>query len=606
MSINLKRPRTLGLVMIVRNEAAVIDRCLASVRDGIDYWVICDTGSSDDTPERIEAALAGVPGELHRRPWVDFGHNRSEAIALARGKADYLLLLDADMVVEEAAAFDVDALDGDAYLIRYQGSLDYRQVLLVRGDLPWRYVGVTHEYLHADVPYERHPLDTLTLRHLGDGANRTRKFERDHDLLEAHLAAEPDDSRGWFYLGQTRYDLGDAAGAIAAYERRLDFGGWDEERWYARYKLALARRMRGDPWPEVRSALLDAWQARPRRLEPLYVIARHHREAGEHALGQLFSRPAVEAAYPDDILFVEREVYRYLLLFEHAICRYWTGDHAEAIRCDNALLDLPDLPPDHVEAVVRNRRFSLDQRPPPYPRSALPEGEERPAPRLRVIVPFFNPGVLLERAWESVREQEAPPGPGFDAVLVDDGSTDGYGAALAEAIGTGSGRVEVAMAGDGERLGAAARVWSAVRDRCRPGDVVVVLPGEDRFASPRALAEVARAYAITECEATYGQFRLSDGRRGSARPFPDVAAFAAFVAGGDPGTGPDGRVGPLLTFRAGLLERLGGPPEGPSAGGNRRPVEELLAPALFAAAGFEGVAFLDETLCVTGRYRPPG
>jgi glycosyltransferase involved in cell wall biosynthesis len=586
--------------MIVRDEAAVIDRCLASVRDRIDHWVICDTGSSDDTPERIEAALAGVPGELHRRPWVDFGHNRSEAIALARGTADYLLLLDADMVVEEAAAFDVDGLSGDAYLIRYQGALDYRQVLLVRGDLPWRYVGVTHEYLHADVSYERHILDTLVLRHLGDGANRTRKFERDRDLLEAHLEAEPDDSRGWFYLGQTRYDLGDAGGAVAAYERRLEFGGWEEELWYAGYKLALARRMRGDPWPEVRAALLDAWQARPGRLEPLYVIARHHREAGEHPLGQLFSRPVVEAGYPEDILFVEREVYRYLLLFEHAICCYWTGDHVAAIRWNNALLDLPDLPPEHVEAVVRNRRFSLDRR---LPRP-LPEEERGPRPRLRVIVPFFNPGVLLERAWESVRSQEPPGEAGFDVLLVDDGSTDGYGAALAGAdseIGPG-----VAMDGSGERLGAAVRVWRSALDRCRPDDVVVVLPGEDRLASPRALAEVARAYAETGCEATFGDFRLrggaSDGERGSARPFPDRAAFDAFLAdpGARAGSGPDGRVGPLLTFRAGLLEGLDGPPEG----GDRRPVEELLAPALFAAAGFDKVAFLDETLCVTARYRP--
>ena len=34
------------------------------------------------------------------RPWVNFGHNRSEAFALARGTADWLLALDADMTVE--------------------------------------------------------------------------------------------------------------------------------------------------------------------------------------------------------------------------------------------------------------------------------------------------------------------------------------------------------------------------------------------------------------------------------------------------------------------------------------------------------------------------
>ncbi|WP_197911988.1 glycosyltransferase [Kineobactrum salinum] len=89
--------------MIVRDEAAVIERCLASVRPYIDYWVIVDTGSIDDTPARIRAALADIPGELYHCRWRDFGFNRSDALERARGKADYLLFLDADeqLLVDE-------------------------------------------------------------------------------------------------------------------------------------------------------------------------------------------------------------------------------------------------------------------------------------------------------------------------------------------------------------------------------------------------------------------------------------------------------------------------------------------------------------------------
>ena len=42
------------LVMIVKNEAEVIKRCIDSVKDHIDYWVICDTGSTDDTKNIIK------------------------------------------------------------------------------------------------------------------------------------------------------------------------------------------------------------------------------------------------------------------------------------------------------------------------------------------------------------------------------------------------------------------------------------------------------------------------------------------------------------------------------------------------------------------------
>ena len=55
---------TVGLAMIVRDEAAIIARCLRSVRDKIDTWVICDTGSTDGTPSLVECA----PGGRARRP----------------------------------------------------------------------------------------------------------------------------------------------------------------------------------------------------------------------------------------------------------------------------------------------------------------------------------------------------------------------------------------------------------------------------------------------------------------------------------------------------------------------------------------------------------
>src|ERR1700761_8914059 len=82
--------------MIVRDEAPVIGRCLASVRGLVDHWVVVDTGSTDGTQDLVRAAMAGVPGFLVEREWVDFGHNRTEAVQLARPHADYSLVIDAD------------------------------------------------------------------------------------------------------------------------------------------------------------------------------------------------------------------------------------------------------------------------------------------------------------------------------------------------------------------------------------------------------------------------------------------------------------------------------------------------------------------------------
>ena len=108
------------LCMIVKNESKVIERCLASVRDLVDTWVISDTGSTDGTQQLIRSALDGIPGELHEEPWVNFGHNRTLNIRHARGKADYLLLLDADHVIRQDGP--LPRLTADSYMLRHEGA----------------------------------------------------------------------------------------------------------------------------------------------------------------------------------------------------------------------------------------------------------------------------------------------------------------------------------------------------------------------------------------------------------------------------------------------------------------------------------------------------
>jgi glycosyltransferase involved in cell wall biosynthesis len=92
--------------MIVRDEAHVIEETLAAVAPRIDTWVIVDTGSIHATQEVVKRFFVsrGIPGELHERPWVDFGANRTEALALCRGKADYAWVIDALTSERDAGA----------------------------------------------------------------------------------------------------------------------------------------------------------------------------------------------------------------------------------------------------------------------------------------------------------------------------------------------------------------------------------------------------------------------------------------------------------------------------------------------------------------------
>ena len=93
---------TITLCMIVKDENHPhLLECLDSMKNHIDYWVICDTGSTDGTQDIIKNYFkeAGIEGELHEIPWEGFGKCRTESIKLCDGKADYAWVIDADDMI---------------------------------------------------------------------------------------------------------------------------------------------------------------------------------------------------------------------------------------------------------------------------------------------------------------------------------------------------------------------------------------------------------------------------------------------------------------------------------------------------------------------------
>ncbi|MFF2078460.1 glycosyltransferase [Kitasatospora sp. NPDC058162] len=349
------RKPTICLCMIVKDEAAVIERCLASVRDLVDTWVVSDTGSTDGTQELVRRALAGIPGELHEEPWTNFGHNRTLNIRHARGKADYLLLIDADMVVRREGP--LPELTADSYLLRHAADLEYRIKRLVRGTVDWRYEGSTHEYLTTDQPDRPAELDALVIEHFADGGSRSDKFERDARLLGEELERDPANSRAVFYLAQTMRDLGRTAEAIELYRRRAGMGGWPEEVYYALLQVGVLTAEAGD-WPSAMDALLRAWESRPGRLEACYQLTSHLRRMGRYQAAHAFARAGLDRGMPNDWLFTEPWVYRWGLLFEYSITAYWVGDARGSLAACDRLLEIAELPRPYREQTVANREFA--------------------------------------------------------------------------------------------------------------------------------------------------------------------------------------------------------------------------------------------------------
>lgn len=346
---------TVCLNMIVKNESRVIRRCLDSVKHLVDHWVIVDTGSTDGTQDVIREALADVPGELHERPWVDFGHNRSEALELARDTADYSLMIDADEVLEGLE--ERPKLGLDAYSTERQWG--YR-TQFVRNALPWKFVGAVHEVVVCDAPFVEERLNGVVCRSFSDGARNAdpkAKFESDAKMLEAALRKDSTHARSVFYLAQSYRDAGNLELASRTYKKRVEMGGWAEEVWYSLFQIAVINERRGKFSVE---SYLKAFQYRPSRAEPLHELARHFREVDQHATAYLFASRAATIPRPSDVLFVYHEVYAWRMLDELSIAAFYTGRVEEALVASDRLLSESRFPEKERARLESNREFSTN------------------------------------------------------------------------------------------------------------------------------------------------------------------------------------------------------------------------------------------------------
>jgi glycosyltransferase involved in cell wall biosynthesis len=416
--------------MIVRDEAAIIERCLSSVLDLVDTWVICDTGSRDTTPSIVEHVLDSMPGALHHTTWVDFGHNRSELMRLAQGSAEYLLLLDADMTIEQRAP--LPDLACDAYVLRESGALDFGILRLVRGDRYWWYEGATHEYLCTDGQFEQEEIDAWSVRHHGDGSSREGKLLRDLGLLKRAVAGSEPSRRSAFYLAQTYRDLGRRTPAITWYRKRVELGGWEEEVFYANLQEGILRLE--DGVESAAGVLLEAWQRRPSRAEPLYYLARAYREQGDLTVAHLFAHKGLEISYSADLLFVHRWIYEWGLRLEHAVAAGRLGRRGEALDDLRILVDGPPLP-EHVQTFVAGQLDELEERPTAGPGTGARRASRGPR-RLGTLASSLRIGELkldVRPSWPVFNPSITADGDGFrmiartanyrinDGVVHDDG-----------------------------------------------------------------------------------------------------------------------------------------------------------------------------------------
>jgi len=323
----MDKPNTLCLNMIVKNESKIITRMLESVLPIIDYYCICDTGSTDDTIELIETFFKknSIPGKIIKEPFKNFEYNRNYSLQACNYLTDYVLLMDADMVLK-VGTFDKGMLStADSFHI-LQGTDDfyYQNTRIVKNNGLYNYKGVTHEYINTPPNNINKSIlkNQLFIQDYGDGGSKSDKFLRDIKLLTNGIIGEPNNERYHFYLANTYHDSGDYKNAIEIYKKRIKFGGWNQEVWYSYYRIGLCYKQMQNI-PEYINALLDAYNYLPDRLEALHELISHYRYLGQNKVSKLFYDSAKQILNKnnniDDYLFLSNDVYKYKLYYEYTI-----------------------------------------------------------------------------------------------------------------------------------------------------------------------------------------------------------------------------------------------------------------------------------------------
>ena len=377
---------TMCLNMIVKDEAHIIADTLKMLCDKIqfDYWVICDTGSTDNTPQIITDFfnLRGIPGELRRDKWENFAHNRTLALEHAYNKTDLLLVFDADDELHGTINIPEKVLY-DEYKFKFgtAGSSSYTRTLMINNRKKFKYLSVIHEF----ITYQDEGSGTSTILegdyHVISGRRGSRsknpnKYLDDALILEkAHAEAiktnDPLYKRYSFYCANSYKDAGKPEEAIKWYKKTLHQDNWCQEKYVSCLNLydcyaSIQQREAGFYY------LVEAFKYDSERIECLNHLLIHYCNSGQSSMAysyfcqvkQLYDRihrNDTTLCLEDKLFSNINNYYFYVPYIMIIICDH-TREHKTGIQMYEIIFDRksPVFSEFHIRNLFHNLQFFIN------------------------------------------------------------------------------------------------------------------------------------------------------------------------------------------------------------------------------------------------------
>jgi glycosyltransferase involved in cell wall biosynthesis len=373
---------TIGLSIIVKNEAKVIERMLNTVWPILDYYCVVDTGSTDGTQDIVRNFFAekGIPGEVIDHEWKNFEDARNTALNAVKGKCDFGFWIDADEQLIIDPRFNKDlfkmsllGFQGANVKVTY-GSQNYFRMQFFSTAHPWRWYGPVHEVLVCDGPHNTGVAEGLTTLVKPDGNSWVaetiqQKYEGHAKILEEYVANDPNKDPRWvFYLAQSYRDAGTPENqkkSMEWYDKRATMmnGFWEE----IYYSMLMSASLKGSlqyPIHEIIEGYLKCGKANPHRAEHLIPVMLHYHHMKEFDISYIFSSHAMKFAgkspFPNSSLFIDPSIYDWRIYDIHSLNCYYSGRKVEGTETFKKLLKAIEkglVPQGEIPRIQNNKQW---------------------------------------------------------------------------------------------------------------------------------------------------------------------------------------------------------------------------------------------------------
>lgn len=357
--------------MIVKDESHIIKETLTNILEymELDYWVISDTGSTDNTKQIIKNFFKNknIPGELFEDEWKDFGHNRSVALSHAYNKTDYLFIFDADDKIRGNLVIDKEKINIEQYDLRFGKEFTYVRPLLITNRKRWIYEGVLHEYLSSLEPITSNqilPGDYyIESRRLGARSSHQDKYEKDATILTKAFEEEKKEglkNRYAFYAAQSYKDCNQIDKAIEWYKKVLTLNNWDQEKYYSCLMVGDLYK-RQNLIDNANSYYFKTVEYDKSRIEGIVNLCKYYYEKENHLLVHLlcnkFNNNYIDY---DKKLFIDLNMYNDELDYYNSISSYYIDEKENGYKSLKKVLINKKVNDIKYEYSIKNIKFYKD------------------------------------------------------------------------------------------------------------------------------------------------------------------------------------------------------------------------------------------------------